>query len=246
MMLSFPLIMIVLFVGVLIGGVGVGGVLLVPALVYLGDIPAHEAIPACMLSYVMTGVIGTLVFARHDSINWKMAATVSAGALPGAYAGAYLLPHVSAVFLEVAIAWLILASGIHALKSPVHADRQDPPSPALLVAVGLLVGAGSAMTGTGGPLLLIPVLIWLRLPILTAVGLSQGVQIPVALMATAGNLVHGAVNLDLGLIIAVVLAGGTFAGARAAHILSAGFLKKSVALLLVGVGILILAWLGIR
>ncbi len=47
MPLTLPLIVVVLGVGVLIGGVGIGGVLLVPSLKYLGNIPLHTAIPAC-------------------------------------------------------------------------------------------------------------------------------------------------------------------------------------------------------
>jgi len=85
--MPLPLIFVVLFVGLLIGSVGIGGVLLVPALKYLGQIPLHTAIPACMVGYIATGVIGALVFGKHGSINWKMARFVCLGALPGAFFG---------------------------------------------------------------------------------------------------------------------------------------------------------------
>ncbi len=52
-------------VGALIGGVGVGGVLLVPALVYLGGVDIHVAIAAAMFSYLFTGVVGATVYARR-------------------------------------------------------------------------------------------------------------------------------------------------------------------------------------
>jgi len=52
---SIALVIICLFVGLLIGAVGIGGVLLVPALAFVADIGVHEAIPACMLSYLATG-----------------------------------------------------------------------------------------------------------------------------------------------------------------------------------------------
>ena len=238
------LVLIILVVGVLIGGVGIGGVLLVPALTYLAGTPVHEAIPACMLGYVTAGAVGTAVFRHQGSVDWEIVIPIAVGALPGAYAGAYLLPLVPAGFLEMTIAWLVLASGIHALKFPVHVGQARVPGAILLGVIGFLVGSGSAMTGTGGPLLLMPVLLWFRVPTLTAVGLSQVVQIPIALMATAGNLVHGAVNWNLGLIIAAGLAAGVFAGARVAHVLPSGLLKKSVALVLAGTGFLILLRLG--
>ena len=61
-----------LFSGLLIGAIGIGGVILVPALVYFGGIPIHAAIAAAMMSYVFTGLIGTLVYTSKNSIRWSM------------------------------------------------------------------------------------------------------------------------------------------------------------------------------
>ena len=72
--------------GLLIGAIGVGGVVLVPALVYFGGIPIHAAIAAAMMSYVFTGLIGTLVYTSKNSIRWSMAAWLCAGAMPAALA----------------------------------------------------------------------------------------------------------------------------------------------------------------
>ena len=61
-------------IGILIGGVGIGGVLLVPILTYVLKIDIHVAIATAILSYVVSGAIGTWVFAlnsRHMcSISW--------------------------------------------------------------------------------------------------------------------------------------------------------------------------------
>ncbi len=97
---------VVLFIGILIGSVGIGGVLLVPALKFFGDIPLHTAIPACMLSYIVTGSVGALIYARHGTINWTMAGKVCLGALPGAYLGAFLLSYFRAELLEVFISFI--------------------------------------------------------------------------------------------------------------------------------------------
>ncbi|MEE8307193.1 MAG: TSUP family transporter, partial [Gammaproteobacteria bacterium] len=69
--MSITLISICFIVGVLIGAVGIGGVLLVPSLYLLAGIDVHEAVPACTLSYLATGVIGVIVYARHGSIQWN-------------------------------------------------------------------------------------------------------------------------------------------------------------------------------
>lgn len=55
---------------------------------------------------------------------------------------------------------------------------------ALRVVVGVFDGFGSALTGTSGPVILLPVLIGLRWDILDALGSAQSVQAPIALAAT--------------------------------------------------------------
>ncbi|MBX2868825.1 MAG: sulfite exporter TauE/SafE family protein [Acidiferrobacterales bacterium] len=239
--MTLPLILIVLFVGLLIGGVGIGGVLLVPALKFLGQIPLHTAIPACMVGYIATGLIGALVFGKHGSINWRMAKVVCFGALPGAFLGAWVLQYFSASVLEAGIAALLIFSGLNALveRKKESETVSEVPGGFLLLA-GVVTGAGSALTGTGGPLMLIPILIWRRVSLLTAIGLAQVIQIPISLTATFGNFLAGDVNFKLGLILGAVLAIGSFAGARIVHVLPIAPLKKAVAILMLLVGMFIL------
>ena len=237
MLLSPILVIIVFLVGTLIGSVGIGGVLLVPSLKYLGGIPLHSAIPACMLSYIATGAIGAVIYARHGTIRWSMAVWVCLGALPGALVGAVLLPHIEAGFLESVIALLAIGSGIQSLlQTKEQTQTKQLPGSWMLGVIGFIAGAGSSLSGTGGPLLLIPILIWVKVPVLTAIGLSQVIQIPISVTATAGNLMVGELNWQLGLALAVVMIGGSILGARTAHMLPVSFLKRLVAVLLVIVG----------
>ena len=230
------------FVGILIGSVGVGGVLLVPALKFMGGISLHLAIPACMLSYMITGSVGALIYARHGTINWAMAKKVCLGALPGAYIGAFLLPLFPADILELLIATLILASGVNALirKSVSPQSTQETEKNTPLLVIGLVAGMGSSLTGTGGPLLLIPILIWFKVPLLVAIGLSQVIQIPISASATLGNLLYGEVDIKLAVVLALTMVGGTLMGAKLVHYIPVDSLKKLVSYLLIGVGIMML------
>ena len=240
LLLSALLIVAGFVVGALIGSVGIGGVLLLPALNYMGEIPLHEAIPACVLSYIATGAVGTAVYLRHGTVNWTLAGKLCFGGLPGAYLGAFLLPHFSALVLEFGIAALLLASGVYALsQGEARRESKAQPHGITLGVIGFLTGMGSALTGTGGPLLLIPALIWCRLPMLVSIGLAQVIQIPIAVMATLGNLAHGQVDLELGAWLAVGLTGGAVLGAKLTHVLPTKFLHKFVAVLLVAVGLFV-------
>ena len=231
------------FVGVLIGSIGIGGVLLVPTVTYLGGIEIHTAIAVAMFSYLFTGAVGATIYARRRSIRWAMAIWLCAGAMPAAFAGSWATNLLPGAALEFVIALFIIFSGANALRR----DRASAPQQAVLdgraslLLIGALTGFGSAMTGTGGPLLLVPILIWLKVPVLTAIGLSQAIQLPIAALATAGNLIYGQLDLLLGAVVAAGLAAGSFAGAHAAHMVSQAALKRVLAAVLIAVGLYIVA-----
>jgi len=85
----------------------------------------------------------------------------------------------------------------------------------------------------------VPLLVWLNWPVLTAVGLSQIIQLPISALATVGNYLHGEVDVVLGLGIAAVMIIGVAVGARMVHKLPALLLKRIVAMVLVVLG----AWM---
>src|SRR5262245_50564222 len=223
-----------LLAGLLIGAVGIGGVILVPALVYFGGIPIHAAIR----SYVFTGLIGTLVYTSKNSIRWSMAGWLCAGAMPAALVGALAAERAPSLLLEILIGLLTAASGIQALPARPAGDgaRSSELSNPALGSIGAVTGFGSALSGTGGPLILVPILIWLELPVLTAIALSQAIQLPIALLATAGNYFSGNLDFSLGVLLAAGLMVGTFAGARIAHAVPHAALRRAVAIVLIVVG----------
>src|SRR5713226_1522168 len=108
--------------GVMIGCIGIGGVILVPALVFLGGIPIQVGIPAAMLAYILSGLVATTVFARNKSIDWGMAAWLCAGATPTAFAGSWAVSVVTPRLLETCLGLLTFMSGLNALKGQHAAD----------------------------------------------------------------------------------------------------------------------------
>ncbi|MGI9303014.1 MAG: sulfite exporter TauE/SafE family protein [Gammaproteobacteria bacterium] len=237
--LILPLTAIGLLVGILIGCIGIGGVLLVPSLTYIGQIDIHIAIASCMLSYLFSGLIGAIMYANRGSIRWSMTGWLCAGAMPGAYVGAASVHLVPGKALELIIAVLIVAAGANALREQTESAPRDSLAAKKLAAIGAVTGFGSAMTGTGGPLILVPVLVWLKVPVLTAVGLSQIIQLPVATLATIGNFIHGRLDVILGIAIAAVLMVGVALGARLAHAVSSRSLKRVVAAVMITIGVMI-------
>jgi uncharacterized membrane protein YfcA len=230
-----------LLAGLLIGAVGIGGVILVPALVFFGQVPIHIAVAGAMMSYILTGLVGTFMYARAGSIRWEMVGWLWAGAMPSALAGALAANAASATLLEILIGVLTASSGLHTLLASAEANMegQKTVSNPGLGLIGSVTGFASALSGTGGPLVLVPILMWLELPVLTAIGLSQVIQLPIALLATAGNWYYGSLDFMLGGLLTVGMAGGAWAGARMAHAVPKTALRRMVSIVLIMVGGLI-------
>ena len=239
------LVVISLIVGLLIGAVGIGGVLLVPSLSLIADIGVHEAIPACMLSYLATGAVGILVYTRHGSIQWSLVGWLCLGAIPAAYLGSISLAFMSANLVMSIIVVLMVFVGIDVLVKSFRKSEgekeQKVPGAITLVLIGGVTGFGSAITGTGGPLIIVPIILYLGLPVLTAVGLSQAIQIPIASFASIGNWSAGTINLELSMTIAAAMIVGSLVGGTAVHRLPKEPIRKFVASLLIiagsGIGI---------
>jgi uncharacterized protein len=224
-------------VGVLIGMVGVGGVLLPPGLVAAGLSP-QEATATSTWAFLFTGAVGTVAYTMRGVVPWPMLGRLAVGLVPGAFAGARTNAVLPPVLVLVVLATLTLAVGVHALL-PRTAAGERSLGAGWLVAVGAFVGFGSALTGTGGPVLLVPVLLALGVGPLAAVAVSQAAQVPVVVSGSAGYVSAGLADLWLGSLLGVVAAAGVVVGAMVATRIRAERLRTVVALACVAAGALL-------
>jgi uncharacterized protein len=134
---------------------------------------------------------------------------------------------------------MVLTGADALLRSPVGRTRRFG-APTLL-AVGAFVGFGSALMGTGGAVLFVPILLHLRTPVLVAAGAAQVVSLPVVAFPTADYLLYGSVDFVLGTTMGLVAVVGVVVGARIAHAAPAATLRRVVATALLCVGLLIAA-----
>jgi uncharacterized membrane protein YfcA len=230
-------ILVGLITGTLIGTVGIGGILLSPLLTYLLGIELHLAMASSSFSFLFTGVIGTVSYAKRGSISWEMVKWLSLGIIPATILGAKINTILSTNLLTIVLAVLIILSGFNVLYKPPPAGSADQQlSRPGLVLLGLGVGFGSALTGTGGPVLLVPLLVFMKFSPLAAIGVSQAIQLPVAAFATLGFFLYGQIDMMLGISLGLIQAIGVALGAKIAHNLPFEKLRQLVALALIGVG----------
>ena len=178
---------------------GVGGILLIPTLVWLGGLPIHQATATALFSFLFTGVAGTWMFQRRGSIDWNITLPLLAGALIFSYLGAMAKAMVNAAALELIIALIIVFAGAYILlhrrrENGGYRDGRSRGQQLLLMIVGALAGFGSGLSGAGGPLFSVPMMLVLGFFPLAAIGASQVLQIVSALSGTLGNLQFGSID----------------------------------------------------
>lgn len=232
----------VLLAGWLIGATGIGGVLVVPVLNQLQGIPLPQAIGAASLAFALPGLAAAWRLHRGGTPLPAGTLALTLASLPGAALGALLVHRVSPHWLLAGLAVLALASGVWGLRRRPSLHDRAPLPMAAMVALGVSVGLGSALTGTGGPVLLVPLLMLLHQPLRTTVPVAQAIQLPVAVCAAAGHACAGALDWRLALVLGVVLLAGALAGQWAAPRTPALALHRLVCLLLILTG----AWYGWR
>ncbi len=227
--------------GLLIGMVGIGGILLAPMLVYGAGMDLHLAMATSSWSFLFAGIAGTIAYARRGTISWKMVGWLSVGVLPGAILGTRVNVSLPTGVLTIILAALIVLSGIFALiKKPATTQDKSRVKRIVLVLIGFAVGFGSALTGTGGPVLLLPILLLISIPALAGIGVSQAIQLPIAVFSTLGFTLYGEIDFKLGALLGVILAVGVVVGAEIAHRVSAEHLRQIVAIALIAAGLLMI------
>ncbi len=233
--------LIALLAGILIGTIGIGGVILAPLLSFVLKIDLHVAMSASSLSFLLPGIVGTVTYAKKGSIVWEAVLWLSVGIIPAALLGARANTSLDTDVLVLIVAGLIAFSGINVFISRQNESGVIPVfRRALLIFIGVVVGFGSALTGTGGPVLLVPILVTLHYPTLKTIGNSQAIQLPIAVFAVIGFWLYGQIDLGLGLYLGFVQAIGVFIGAQIAHRLPVVQLRRLVAVALTGVGALMI------
>lgn len=230
--------------GLAIGATSIGGVLVVPALAGWLHTPLPEAIAVSSFAFLVTGLMAVGLPSRATLIGPDSNAPLMVCALMGSTVGAALAGEVPGAWISAWIGCLALASGVQALylwlrKQQPEGQRPAPRRAAAGV-LGCVVGLGSALSGTGGPVMLLPLLLLMKQPLARAVICAQAIQVPIALSATAVHALNGRLDLLYGAAVALVLLSGALAGRALARRTSVQFLKGLTGLVLTATGIWIL------
>lgn len=231
----------------LIGATAIGGLLLVPILVVVGGYTVHEVIPVSLLATLFSGIVGSLVFGRKGHVGLRDVAIIALPAGLTALAGTYLLPFVPSKSVEFIIAIFCIGAfllSVLAIRNIRPADADPRLSRKALAVIGGTTGFGSALSGTGGPLILIPILCHLGFDSKRSVGMAQAIQLPIGGFAVFGNITIGAIDYRLAAPVTALVVLGSLCGALCAQRLNVSALRPLISFTMLGCGIFYLVRLA--
>jgi uncharacterized membrane protein YfcA len=242
--------------GILAGLLGVGGgIIIVPTLIYLFTAQhfpppfiLHMALGTSLASIMFTSISSLRAHHGREAVNWQAFRRITPGILIGTFLGSWVAAQLSTRFLKGFFVLFLYYVSLQMLLNIRPIPSRRLPGAAGMFGAGSLIGGISSLVGIGGGSMSVPFLVWCNITMHNAIGTSAAIGFPIALAGTAGYVVNGlAVKslppLSLGFVFLPALAGVSLAsiltaplGARLAHSLPVGKLKKFFAALLLVMG----------
>ena len=249
--------------GLLAGLLGVGGgLVLVAALVLLlpgqgvpRDAAMHAALATSLASVVVTSLASVRAHARRGSVAWDSAAWLVPGLLAGAWLGSLVATRLAGASLRAFVVGYCVLAALQLLFGMPRARAEGTgdvgPRGVGLVAAGVGIGVISALVGIGGGSMTVPLLVFLGLAPVRAVGTSSACGVAIGLAAAAGYALQsrvpgmppgsfGYVYLPAAIGISLTSAWMAPRGAALAHSISPRALRRVFAAFLLAMAMVLL------
>lgn len=229
-------------VGGLIGMTGIAGFLL--PILYAGymNLAVSESLALSFFAFLISGIIGAWNYKKAGALDLSFAIPLSAGSFLGAVLGVYLNSMIPEQTVKMILYLVVLLSGISIFvrrEKERVADSEKEIGTAVVGILGFVTGAICSMSGAGGPILVMPLLVARGMAVRTAVGVSLFDSIFIAIPAGMGYFMQSDMaKLVFPLVIAgIAHAAGVYCGSLQAKRIPQQFLKKAIAVFSIGIAI---------
>ncbi len=234
-------------VGFASGLLGVGGGFIITPVYYLlltnmgmsTDIAMKVAIGTSLLVILPTVASGAWRHHKNGAVYWKVAIIMGPCGAVAAFGGATLATYLSGTVLKIIFGVVVLASGIRMLISrPMESGQEMKNNPWLWAAWAIPIGLVTGMTGLGGGVVAVPVMVLaLKFKMHNAIATSLAMIIFNSAGGVIGYIVNGIgvpgrpdfsigyINLLAWLLLMVTSIGMAQVGAITSHKLPARQLK---------------------
>lgn len=212
-----PMVFLAAFIDSIAGG---GGLISLPAY-YLAGLSPVMAAGTNKLSAMVGTSVSAVQYIRSGSVNWKVALSAVAGAVPGSMLGARLLSMIPETTTRIAMLCVLPVIAFFVLRKKDSMEPRNLLSPAAVIPVcfliGLVIGTYDGMIGPGtGTFLILFFLKITGLKGLQSVGSARLVNLSSNIGAFVTMVIGGNVLYPLGIAACVFSIAGNYFGAKCA------------------------------
>jgi uncharacterized protein len=252
-LLIFELALLGVGTGFLAGLLGIGGgMIMVPFLTILlskqgvlPDLAVKMAIATSMATIIFTSISSVRAHHKRGAVRWDIAKRLAPGIVIGSLVGSLgVFALLKGAYLAVFFGLFVGFSATQMFLDKKPKPTRQMPGTAGQFAAGGVIGFLSGLVGAGGGFISVPFMTWCNVAIHNAVATSAALGFPIAAANVVGYVIAGQSVQDLppasfgyiwlpGLVVIAVCSFLTAPlGARAAHALPVGRLKRVFASIL--------------
>lgn len=221
-----------LIVGLLVGVSGIAGFLLPIFYISVMGLNTAEALALSFSAFIVSGVLGSINYYKEKLLNIKTALIISVGSFAASFLGVKANLLIPEQIMQKVLYIVVLLSGLSILLRK-NKDRGGSSTHNILIltAIGFVTGFICSISGAGGPILILPILIMLGIEVHESVAIALFNSIFIGIPAASGYML----NSDLELIkpilpAAIIFHGiGVLIGSKSGSKINQDLLKKSVA-----------------
>jgi len=189
-----------LFTGFAAGALGIGGgLVMVPSLTIIfaaqAGFPAaevlHLALGTSMAVILFTSLSSLLAHHRHGAVLWPVVVQITPGILLGTLLGTLWAASVPAQPLAIFFTAFVSLVALQMVFNLKPQAQRELPGRFGVLAVGIGIGAVSALVSIGGGSLTVPFLTWCKVRVHNAIGTSAAIGFPIAIGGSLGYLFNG-------------------------------------------------------
>ncbi len=242
--MTLPSFLILLVGGTFIGTIGAllglgGGVFLIPFLVFVFNLPMHQAIATSIVAVIATSSAGAAVNIEKQTVNLRLGMVLEVATVSGAILGGLTANYLSSDTLAKIFATLLLVVASVMIRRNLHKEKDAPlaldgvlagsfDDPATsqtvrysvkrlpgLLAVSVIAGNISGLLGVGGGIFKVPAMNLLSGVPMKAATATSNFMIGVTAAASAFiYFANGHLNPLIGATAGLGVLGGSFLGVQ--------------------------------
>ena len=246
-LLIFELAVLGIATGFLAGLLGLGGgMIMVPFISIImanrgvaSNLAIKMAIATSMATIIFTSISSVWAHQKRGAVRWDVVKRLAPGIVAGSFLGSLgVFALLKGSYLAIFFGLFVGFSATQMFLDKKPEPTRQLPGTAGLMAAGGLIGFLSGLVGAGGACISVPFMTWCNIALRSAVGTSAALGFPIAVANVTGYVISGLNVADLPagafgyiwlpalLVIAVCSFLMAPVGAKAAHTLPIGKLKR--------------------